>query len=77
MMRLMYGKGMVEVATKMVQDGSQMLGLDVSAAVWIVVILLLVRLAAGAIGGWVAWELGGAVTRRLRRRTPAASELRR
>jgi hypothetical protein len=77
MMRLMYGKGIVEVATKMVRDGSQMLGLDASAAVWIVMILLLVRLAAGAIGGWVAWKLGGAVARRLRRRTPAASELHR
>jgi hypothetical protein len=75
MMRLLYGKAIVEVYTKMVQEGSQMLGLDVSAALLILAILLLVRLVAGAIGGWGAWELGGAVARRLGRRNPATSEV--
>jgi len=75
MMRLLYGKGIVEMYTKMAQDGSQMLGLDTSAAWLILAILLLVRLVAGAIGGWGAWELGGAVARRLGRRSPAASEV--
>jgi len=73
MMRLLFGKGIVEVYTKMVRDGSQMLGLDVSAAILIIAVLLLARLVVGGIGGWVAWELGGAVARRLGRRTPAAS----
>jgi len=52
-----------------------MLGLDVSAALLILAILLLVRLVVGAIGGWGAWELGGAVARRLGRRNPATSEV--
>ncbi len=75
MMRLLYGKHIVEVYTKMVQDGSQVLGLDVSAAISIIAVLLLARLVVGGIGGWVAWELGGAVARRLGRRSPAASEV--
>jgi hypothetical protein len=74
MQRLIYGKRIVEVYARMVRDGSQMLGLDASAALLILAILLLVRLAVGAIGGWSAWELGGAVARRLGRRDPAASE---
>lgn len=74
MMRLLYGKGIVEVYGQMVREGSQALGLDVSAAVWILLILLLVRLAVGAAGGWIAWGLGGAVARRLGWRSPAAGE---
>ena len=69
MMRLLYGTGIVQVYTKMVQDGSQllgqMLGLDVSAALAILAILLLIRLLAGGIAGWGAWALGGAVVKRL------------
>ena len=75
MMRLLYGKGIVEVYAKMMRDGSQMLGLDVSAAWLILATLLLVRLVVGGIGGWSAWELSGAVARRLGRRSPAASEV--
>ena len=45
-----------------------------SAAVLILVVLLVARLVVGAIGGWTAWELGGAVARRLGRRLPAADE---
>ena len=75
MMRLLYGKDIVEVYTNMVREGSQMMGLDTSAALVILAILLLVRLVVGGIGGWTAWGLGGAVARRLGRRTPAASPL--
>lgn len=74
MMRFVYGKGIEEVYVKMVNEGSHMLGLDVSAALLILAVLLLVRLVVGAIGGWGAWELGGAVARRLGRRGPATSE---
>lgn len=75
MMRLLYGQGVLEVYTKMVQEGSRMLGLAPSAAWLILAILLLVYLIVGAIGGWGAWKLGGAVARRLGRRDLAASEV--
>ena len=74
MMRLLYGKNIVEVYTKMVRDGSQILGLDISAALLIMAILLLVRLVVGGIGGWIAWGLGGAVARRLGLRRFAMNE---
>ena len=64
MMRLIYGQGVAAVYAKMVQDGSQMLGLDASAALLILAILLAVRLVVGGVAGWSAWKLGGAVARR-------------
>jgi len=75
MMRLVYGGSVVEVYEKMVREGSQMLGLDVSAALLILGILLLIRLVVGGIAGWGAWALGGAVARRLGRRVQSTGEV--
>jgi len=67
MMRLLFGQGVSEVAVKMVKDGSQLLGLDVRYTIAILVVLFLIRLVVGAAAGWLAWDLGGAVRRRLAR----------
>jgi len=67
MMRLLFGQGVSEVAVKMVKDGSQLLGLDVRYSIAILVILFTIRLVVGAVAGWLAWDLGGAVQRRLAR----------
>ncbi len=69
MMRLMYGRNVVQVYQKLAEDGSQLLGLDASAALLILAILLGARLLAGGIAGWSAWALGGAVARRIGQRT--------
>jgi hypothetical protein len=74
MMRFMYGRGIVEVARMLIQSGSQMLGLDASMAILILTVLLVVRLVVGGGAGWSAWALGGAVARRLGRRSLAVSE---
>jgi len=74
MMRVMYGRNMVQVYQKLVQDGSQMLGLEPSMALLILGILLGVRLAVGGIAGWSAWALGGAVAERLGQRSQAVTE---
>ena len=74
MMRLLFGKGIAEVYAKMVHESSQMLGLATSAGLLILAILLLIRLAVGAVAGWAAWELSWAVARRLGRRGGVASE---
>jgi hypothetical protein len=67
MMRLLFGSGASEVAVKMVKDGSALLGLDVRYSIAILVILFVIRLVVGAAAGWLAWDLGGAVRRRLAR----------
>jgi hypothetical protein len=67
MMRLLFGKGVSEVAVKMVKDGSRLLGLDVRYSLAILVVLFAIRLVVGAAAGWLAWDLGGAVRRRLAR----------
>jgi hypothetical protein len=74
MMRILYGRAVVEVYRTVVQSGSQMLGLDVSLAALILVILLFVRLVLGGVAGWSAWALGGAVARRLGRRSLVMKE---
>jgi hypothetical protein len=74
MMGLLYGRNTAEVYRMLVEDGSQMLGLDASFAVAILALLLGVRLVVGGISGWSAWALGGAVARRLGQRTQAATE---
>jgi hypothetical protein len=67
MMRLLFGRGASEVAVKMVKDGSALLGFDVRYSIAILVILFVIRLVVGAVAGWLAWDLGGAVRRRLAR----------
>jgi hypothetical protein len=67
MMRLLFGQGVSEVAIKMVKEGSALLGLDVRYSIAILVVLFFIRLVVGAMAGWLAWDLGGAVQRRLAR----------
>jgi len=67
MMRLLFGKGASEVAVQMVKDGSKLIGLDVRYSIAILVGLFFIRLIVGAVAGWLAWDLGGAVRRRLAR----------
>lgn len=74
MMRIMYGRTIMQVYQKLAQDGSQILGIDPSLALLILAILLVVRLVAGGIAGWSAWALGGAVAERLGQRSQLAAE---
>ena len=67
MMRLMYGTGITEVYRKMVKEGSELLGLDANYALVIIGLLFLVRIVAGAAAGWLGWDLGRRVARRLAR----------
>ena len=65
MMRLLFGKAASEVAVQLVKDGSKLIGLDVRYSIAILVGLFFIRLVVGAVAGWLAWDLGGAVQRRL------------
>jgi len=72
MMGLMYGRNVAQVYRMVVENGSEMLGLDPSFAIAIVAVLLGARLIIGGVSGWSAWVLGGAVARRLGQRSEAA-----
>ncbi|MCR4408626.1 MAG: hypothetical protein NUW24_17180 [Anaerolineae bacterium] len=65
MMRLLYGKGIEAVYAQMIADGSKVLHIDVRYGLAILLSLFLVRVIVGALAGWLAWDLGGAVRRRL------------
>ena len=68
MMRIIYGKNITQVYTKMVQDGSATLNIEMTHAIWIIIVLFLFRAAVGAAAGWLGWDLGYMVSRRLARR---------
>lgn len=74
MMSLMYGRNVAQVYWMVVENGSDMLGLDASFAIVIVAVLVGVRLVVGGVSGWSAWALGGAVARRLGQRSEAVAE---
>ena len=67
MMYILFGKGVYEVYMNMVQQGASVLGLNVSYALGIIAILFLIRLLAGGLAGWIAWDLGRVVHGRLAR----------
>ena len=66
MMGLLYGAGFFEVATRMVRDGSRLLGIREELIFLILGVLLLIRMAAGAAAGLAAWGLAGQIQKRLR-----------
>lgn len=67
MMRLFYGAGFFEVATKMARDGSRLLGIREELLFLVLGVLLVIRMAAGATAGLIARSLGDQIQRRLRR----------
>jgi ABC-type thiamin/hydroxymethylpyrimidine transport system permease subunit len=67
MMYILYGKGVYDVYIGMVQEGARVLRIDLSYALLIIVALFLFRIVAGAVSGWIAWDLGRVVHGRLAR----------
>jgi hypothetical protein len=67
MMYILFGKGVYEVYLNMVQQGASLLGFNVSYALLVIAILFLIRVLAGGLAGWIAWDLGRVVHGRLAR----------
>ncbi len=67
MMYILYGKGIYDVYVGMVKQGVSLLRIDASYALAIIVILFLIRILAGALAGWIGWDLGRIVRGRLAR----------
>ena len=59
------GRGIYEVYLAMIKKGAQALGIETGYALIIIAIYLLVRIVAGGLAGWLAWDLGKAVQARL------------
>ena len=59
------GRGIYEVYLGLLNAGAQGLGIERGYAFVVIAALLLVRIVAGGMAGWLAWELGRSVQARL------------
>ena len=59
------GRGIYDVYLGILEKGAQALGVEMGYALIIVAVYLLVRIVAGGLAGWLAWDLGKAVRTRL------------
>ena len=65
---IMAGWGILRVYTWMVEGGSRLLGIPVEYALIIFGLLFVMKPLAGAVGGWMGWEMAVAVHKRTGRR---------
>jgi ABC-type thiamin/hydroxymethylpyrimidine transport system permease subunit len=70
---LIFGRGLLSIWLDTLDQGSRLFGLDSHAALWIILGLVALYLAVGAVGGWLAWNLGRLLAARLGERTPSAA----
>jgi len=61
------GWGIVRVYTWLVETGARLFGISTRAALLIFLLLFIIKPIAGAVGGWIGWEMTAAVRRRLGR----------
>jgi hypothetical protein len=54
---LLFGRTVLVVWLDLLDRGSQLLGLDTSAALWIVLGLLSIYLVVGGFCGWISWDI--------------------
>lgn len=71
---LLFGRTAFVVWLDLLDRGSQMLGLDVTAAFWIVLALLAIHLAIGGLAGWFSWDIARLLQARQGRAAPQATE---
>lgn len=67
---LLFGRTVLVVWLDLLDRGSQLLGLQPAAAVWIVLVLLVVHLVIGSLAGWFSWDVAKMLQIRLGRTTP-------
>ena len=61
------GRGIYDVYLGVLKQGAQALDIGMGYALVIVAAFLLIRIVAGGLAGWLAWDLGRAVQTRLTR----------
>lgn len=68
---LLFGSTVFTVWLDLLDRGSQLLGLNASAALWIVVVFLALHLAVGGLVGWLSWDFARLLQVRLGRSASA------
>lgn len=68
---LLFGRSLFTAWLDLLDRGSQLLGLSANAALVIALALLAIYAAAGALAGWLSWDLGQMLQVRLGRPTSA------
>lgn len=64
---LLFGRTVSLIWLDLLDQGSRLLGLDVSAAIWIVLGFLAIHLALGGLVGWLSWDVARVLQTRLGR----------
>jgi len=62
---VLFGRDFPDIWSGVIAKGGDLLGLDSGAVVAILLILVAIHLLMGAIAGWIAWDAGLAIQRRL------------
>jgi hypothetical protein len=62
---LLFGRDILDIWMGLLREGSQLLGLQPEAALWIVLALVALRLVIGAVAGWFAWDVSRLLHARL------------
>ena len=70
---LIFGRDFLSIWLDTVDLGSRLFGLSSQAALWIILALVVLHLAVGTLGGWLAWSLGHLVSARLGGHSPTAA----
>ena len=68
---LLFGRTLFTVWLDLLDRGSQLLGLDASAGLWIFLAFLAIYMAAGSLVGWFSWDIARLLQVRLGRPTAA------
>jgi hypothetical protein len=72
---VVFGRGIVDIWMGVINEGSRLLGVDSSAAVWILLLLVLLRIMIGTAAALLAWSAGRLLKTRLQGTAAQASQL--
>jgi len=64
---LLFGRSLFVVWLDLLDTGNRLLGLNGSAVLWIVVVLLGIYMSIGCVAGWLSWGVAGQLQSRLGR----------
>jgi len=63
---ILAGAGLLTIYQRTLTNGAKLLGLNATAVIPILAGLILIHLLIGAVAGWLAWDVGRVIQKRLR-----------